>query len=84
LSQTFHVEALGVADRDNVTPVVQRMSVQAQAIEGVQRRAIRLLQRSRTAQWNLGPVEAVRIVDGAGTELFRWSIWDELSGARHG
>ena len=28
--------------------------------------------------------EAVRIVDGAGDELFRWTLWDELSGARPG
>lgn len=84
MSQTFRLEALGIPDSDNSVPVIQRMSLQAHAIEGVQRRAVRLLQRSRTAQWSLPPVEAVRIVDGAGTELFRWSIWDEMSGARHG
>jgi hypothetical protein len=84
LSQTFHVEALGFSERGKTTAVVQRLSLRAEAIESVQRRAVRLLQRSRTSQWSLAPVEAVRIVDGAGTELFRWSVWDEMSGARPG
>ena len=84
MSQTFHLEALGFSERGKTTPVVQRLSLRAEAVESVERRAIRLLQRSRTTQWNLAPVEAVRVVDGAGTELFRWSIWDEMSGARPG
>ena len=84
MSQTFHLEALGFSERGETTAVVQRFSVRAEQIESVQRRAIRLLQRSRTTQWSLAPLEAVRIVDGAGTELFRWSIWDEMSGARPG
>ncbi|MBM0207578.1 hypothetical protein JNW90_34855 [Micromonospora sp. STR1s_5] len=45
---------------------------------------MRLLQRSRSPQWSLAPVEAVRIVDGSGVELFRWTLWDEMSGARSG
>ncbi len=82
MHQTFHLEALGFSQAGKATAIVQRLSLRADAIESVQPRAIRLLQRSRTSHWSLAPLEAVRIVDGAGTELFRWSIWDEMSGAR--
>ena len=82
MNQTFHLEALGFSEAGKAAAIVQRLSLRAEAIETVQRRAIRVLQRSRTSQWSLAPLEAVRIVDGAGTELFRWSIWDEMSGAR--
>ncbi len=84
MSQTFHLEALGFSQRGKPTPVVQRQTLRAEAVEGVERRAVRLLQRSRSPQWSLAPVEAVRIVDGSGVELFRWTLWDEMSGARPG
>ena len=84
MNQTFHIEAIGYAEAGRPVAVVQRQSVRAESADSLQRRAVRLLQRSRAPQWNLAPVEAVRILDGAGTELFRWTIWDEMSGARAG
>jgi hypothetical protein len=27
-------------------------------------------------------VEAVRILDGAGSEVFRWTVWDDMSAPR--
>ena len=79
MTQTFHLEVLGFAQTGKATPVVQRQSLRADNLESVERRAVRLLQRSRAPHWAHAPVEAVRIVDGAGSELFRWSLWDEIS-----
>lgn len=79
MHQTYHIEALS-PDRDGKpVQVVQRATVRSGQQDAVERRAIRLLQRSQLPQWNLGPVEIVRVVDGAGTELFRWSVWEELA-----
>ena len=27
-------------------------------------------------------LEAVRILDGAGSEVFRWTVWDDMSAPR--
>ena len=84
MTQTFHLEALGFTQTGKATPVVQRQSLRAENVESIERRAVRLLQRSRAPQWPHLAVEAVRIVDGAGTELFRWSLWDEISSSGRG
>ena len=81
MSQTFHLEALGFA-QSGTAPVVQRLTVRSDDLDTVQQRAVRLLQRSQTPQWTGGRVEAVRVADGMGAELFRWTVWDEMSGAR--
>jgi hypothetical protein len=84
VTQTFHLEALGFSQSGTPVAIVQRQSVRAESADSLQRRAVRLLQRSRSPQWSLAPVEAVRIVDGAGTELFRWTLWDELGSTGRG
>ena len=81
MAQTFHLEALGFSQAGKPTPVLQRQSLRSESLESTQRRAVRMLQRSRSPQWSFQPVEAVRVVDGAGTELFRWTLWDELGSA---
>jgi hypothetical protein len=43
---------------------------------------MRLFRRARAPQWPGAPVEAVRILDGAGTEVFRWTVWDDMSAPR--
>jgi hypothetical protein len=43
---------------------------------------MRLFQRARAPQWTGAPVEAVRILDGAGSEVFRWTVWDDMSAPR--
>lgn len=79
MNQTYHIEALS-PDRDGKpVQVVQRATVRSGHQDAIERRAIRLLQRSQLPQWNLGPVEIVRVVDGAGNEVFRWSLWEELA-----
>ena len=79
MTVTYHIEALGLSQSAKAVPIVQRLSIRTDNLDSVQRRAVRLLHSSRSPQWSLPAVEAVRIVDGAGSELFRWSLWDELS-----
>jgi hypothetical protein len=83
MNQTYHLEALGFAGRSGSVEAVQRLSIRSDSLERVRQRAVKLLQRSQTPQWNAGRVEAVRVLDGAGSEVFRWTLWDEMSGATH-
>lgn len=78
MSQTYHIEAIGSEDRGR-PPAIQRISIRSNSLDGVRQRAVRLLQRSQAPQWHHGKVEAVRVLDGAGSEVFRWSIWDEMT-----
>jgi hypothetical protein len=82
VEQTYHIEAVGFEEGGRPAPVVQRLAVRAGALDPVHQRAMRLFRRARAPQWPGAPVEAVRIVDGAGTEVFRWTIWDDMSAPR--
>ena len=84
MTETFHIEALGFSDGHQMSPVLQRQSVRSDSLDRVRQRAVRLLQRSQTPLWTSGKVEAIRVLDGSGAEIFRWSLWDELSGVRPG
>ena len=79
MAQTYHIEAIGFEAAGRTPDVVQRLAVRSTALEAVHQRAMRLFRRARAPQWPGAPVEAVRIVDGAGTEVFRWTVWDEMS-----
>ncbi|MEH3144927.1 MAG: hypothetical protein PGN34_06175 [Methylobacterium frigidaeris] len=78
MRETFHIDILG-SDETDPGGVVQRISVRATA-EAARERALRAFRRARVPQRAGPPVEAVRVVDGAGTEVFRWSVWDEGAG----
>jgi hypothetical protein len=82
LGQTYHIEAIGYESGGQAPEIIQRLAVRSDAIEAVHQRAMRLFQRARTPQWHGAPVEAVRILDGAGTEVFRWTVWDDMSAPR--
>lgn len=84
MSDTYHLEALGFDVGGRSAPVLQRQTLRSDSFDTVRARAVRLLQRSRTPQWTGGRIEAVRVTDGSGAELFRWSLWDELGGAGRG
>ncbi|ACL57855.1 hypothetical protein [Methylobacterium nodulans] len=76
MRETFHIEITGPDG------LVQRASVRVSGLEAVRERALRLFRRARVPQ-RLGPAaEAVRVIDGAGREVFAWSIWDEGLRAR--
>lgn len=77
--ETYHIEAIGFEASGRAADVVQRLAMRSAALEAVHHRAMRLFRRARAPQWPGAPVEAVRIIDGAGTEVFRWTVWDEMS-----
>ncbi len=76
--ETFHIEILApepVAEGED--PVRQRVSVRVGSLEGATERALSLFARARAPQRGGGPAEAVRVINGAGTEVFRRSRFDE-------
>ena len=82
MGQTYHIEAVGFESAGRPPEVIQWLAVRSDALEAVHQRAMRLFQRARAPQWTGAPVEAVRILDGAGSEVFRWSVWDDMSAPR--
>jgi hypothetical protein len=82
VDQTYHIEAVGFEEAGRPAPVVQRLAMRSAALEAVHQRAMRLFRRARAPQWPGAPVEAVRVLDGAGTEVFRWTVWDDMSAPR--
>ncbi|UMY17015.1 hypothetical protein MMB17_20575 [Methylobacterium organophilum] len=72
--ETFHIEVVGAEGQGE--GVLQRISVRTTGLEAAREKALGLFARARVPQRN-GPVaEAVRVIDGAGTEVFRWSRFD--------
>ncbi|KQP07763.1 MAG: hypothetical protein Q7T93_18060 [Methylobacterium sp.] len=74
--ETFHIEILG-PDEPGEDPVRQRVSVRVGSLDAAMERALGLFARARAPQRSGGPAEAVRVIDGAGTEVFRRSRFDE-------
>ncbi|WP_407529215.1 hypothetical protein [Methylobacterium oryzisoli] len=71
MRETFHIEVTGPEG------LIQRASVRVAGLEAARERALRLFRRARVPQ-RAGPAaEAVHVLDGAGREVFRWSVWDE-------
>ena len=76
--ETYHSEVLGPeTDAPHEDVVRQRISVRTSSVEGAKERALGLFARARVPQRAGTPAEAVRVIDGAGTEVFRWSRFDE-------
>lgn len=76
--ETFHIEVLGPdADADGEERVRQRISVRTAGVDGARERALGLFARARAPQRSGSPADAVRVIDGAGSEVFRWSRFDE-------
>ncbi|WP_336491277.1 hypothetical protein [Methylobacterium nigriterrae] len=71
--ETFHIEILG----PEADEVQARVSVRTSDLEGARERALRLFARARVPQRTGNPAEAVRVIDGAGREVFHWSRFDE-------
>lgn len=80
MRETYHIEVLGRHGPE--TEVVQRRSMRAYALAPVRERAIDLFRRARAPQRSGTPADAVRVIDGAGTELFIWTETDEATGRR--
>lgn len=76
--ETFHIEILGPdEDESGQDRVRQRVSVRASGAESAKEWALTLFARARAPQRSGGPAQAVRIIDGAGTEIFHRSRFDE-------
>ncbi|GEO98649.1 hypothetical protein [Methylobacterium haplocladii] len=78
--ETFHIELLGLDDGTPAIPVQQRISVRVSDLESATERALRVFARARAPQRSQTRAEAVRVIDGAGREVFRWSRFDEPGG----
>ena len=77
MRETYHIEVLGPDEAEAPGGVQQRVSVRTETPEAAAERARRLFARARVPQRSGTPAEAVRVVDGAGTEVFRMSRFDE-------
>lgn len=77
MRETYHIEVLGPDEADAPGGVQQRMTVRTDTPEAAAERARRLFARARVPQRSGTPAEAVRVIDGAGTEVFRMSRYDE-------
>ncbi|MDP4021737.1 hypothetical protein Q8W71_03790 [Methylobacterium sp. NEAU 140] len=73
MRETFHIEVIGPDGAE----VVTRVSVRVGSLEGAQERALRLFARARVPQRREEPAQAVRVIDGAGREVFFRSRFDE-------
>lgn len=83
MRETFHIEVIGpLPEGARVSPqdVQQRILVRSATVDAAKERALRLFARARVPQRSGNPAEAVRVLDGAGTEVFRWSRFDESGG----
>lgn len=82
LRETYHIEVLGPEEpgAEPPEPIQQRISVRTETFEQARERALRLFARARVPQRAGDPAEAVRVIDGAGTEVFRWSRFDGPAG----
>jgi hypothetical protein len=73
LRETFHIEVLGPEPDEIQT----RISVRVGSLESAQERALRLFARARVPQRAGEPAQAVRVIDGAGREVFYRTRFDE-------
>lgn len=74
MTETYRIESLGPEAEGGC--VVQRIFVRAGSAEAAKERALRVFRRARVPQ-NRGPeIDTVRVLDGAGYEVFSVSVRD--------
>ncbi|WP_342166754.1 hypothetical protein [Methylobacterium sp. SD21] len=73
MRETFHIEVIGPDGEE----VVSRISVRVANVESAQERALRLFARARVPQRRDEPAHAVRVIDGAGREVFHRTRFEE-------
>lgn len=78
--ETYHIET--IAPEDEGGRVVQRSSVRFPSPEAARERAVALFRRARVPQARGPRVDAVRVLDGAGYEIFSMSARDEAAPRR--
>ena len=78
--ETYHIET--VAPEDEGGRVVHRTSLRFPSPDAARERAVALFRRARVPQARGPKVDAVRVTDGAGYEIFSMSARDEVSPRR--
>jgi hypothetical protein len=73
LRETFHIEVLGPDGEE----VVTRLSIRVATLEAAEERALRVFARARVPQRREEPARAVRVIDGAGREVFHRTRFEE-------
>jgi len=74
LTETYRIESLGPEDEGG--RLVQRIFIRTNTIEAAKERALRVFRRARVPQ-NRGPeIDTVRVLNGAGYEIFSISARD--------
>ncbi len=73
--EIYHIETL--APEDEGARVVQRTSVRTESEAAAVERAVAVFRRSRVPQARGPAVDAVRVLNGAGYEVFSLSARDE-------
>ncbi|GJD34569.1 hypothetical protein [Methylobacterium aerolatum] len=73
MRETFHIEVLGPDGEE----IVIRQSIRAGSLEAAQERALRVFARARVPQRREEPAQAVRVIDGAGREVFHRTRFEE-------
>lgn len=72
MRETFHIEVLGPDGEE----VVTRLSIRVATLEAAEERALRVFARARVPQRREEPARAVRVIDGAGREVFYRTRFD--------
>ncbi len=73
MRETFHIEVLGPDGEE----VVTRLSIRVATLEAAEERALRVFARARVPQRREEPARAVRVIDGAGREVFHRTRFEE-------
>lgn len=74
MRETYHIET--VAPEAEGGGVIHRISVRLESVEAARERALRVFQRATVPQARGPVVDSVRVLDGAGYEVFSVSIRD--------
>jgi hypothetical protein len=72
--EIYHIEIIGAETQGSA--ILQRLSVRTNTFEAAKDRALRLFKRARVPQARGSEVESVRVLNGAGYELFSLSVRD--------
>jgi hypothetical protein len=74
LRETYHIET--VEPEAEGGGVIHRVSIRAETVEVAKERALKVFRRARVPQARGPEVETVRVLNGAGYEVFSVSVRD--------
>jgi hypothetical protein len=74
MRETFHIETIGPQSEGST--VIQRSSMRAESVEIAKERALRVFRLARRPHAKGPEVDSVRVLNGAGYEVFSVSARD--------